>query len=285
MEKTRLAVMCDFDGTITRKDVGHKIYTQFGDERWEEVNKSWRRGEMSSKDCLIGEYSFVDASEQEVRDYVSTMEIDTGFVDLVATCRDNDIPIAVASDGFDFYIHALFEKYGLSDIEVFCNEMKFNGRKVELSFPFYDQGCGVCGNCKRLHVQKFKDDSRKVVYIGDGLSDRFGARGSDVVFAKGELMEYLMKNNAEFIKFTNLSEVNSWMMGVLAGDIDFPERSALESVPGNQEEDPCQAVVCSTKDNSEQEQKKKDDLKKRKMKKRVEKMDDGRYIVYYDFGF
>ena len=53
MEKTRLAVMCDFDGTITRKDVGHKIYTQFGDERWEEVNKSWRRGDMSSKDCPV----------------------------------------------------------------------------------------------------------------------------------------------------------------------------------------------------------------------------------------
>ena len=258
MEKTRLAVLCDFDGTITKMDVGHKIYTRFGDERWEEVNKSWRRGEMSSKDCLIGEYSFVDASEQEVREYVSTMEIDTGFIDLVATCRNNDIPLAIASDGFGFYIYALLEK--------FCNEMKFNGRKVELSFPFYDQGCGVCGNCKKLHVQKFKDDSRKVIYIGDGLSDRFAARASDVIFAKGELMGYLVENNADFIKFTDLSEVNQWMIGMLAGDIDLP--------PPPNGEDPCQEFMSLKKD---------DVLKKRDMKKRAENMGDGRYIVYYEW--
>ena len=100
MGKNRLAVICDFDGTITKLDVGHSIYTRFGDERWEEINKRWRRGEMSSRDCLIGEYSLMDASEQEVRDYVSEMEIDAGFIDLVATCRDNNIPIAIASDGF-----------------------------------------------------------------------------------------------------------------------------------------------------------------------------------------
>jgi 2-hydroxy-3-keto-5-methylthiopentenyl-1-phosphate phosphatase len=273
MGKNRLAVICDFDGTVAKTDVGHSIYTRFGDERWEEINKRWRRGEMSSKDCLIGEYSLIDASEQEVKEYVSEMEIDPGFIDLVATCRDNDIPIAVASDGFDFYIHVLLEKYGISDIEVFCNGMEFNGRKVELSFPFYDQGCGVCGNCKKLHVQRFKDDSKKVIYVGDGLSDRFAARASDVVFAKDELMEYLMKNDADFIKFADLSEVNRWMVGMLAGDIDLP--------PSSNGADPCQEVVSFKKDDTGR--KKENTPKKRKMKKRLEDMGDGRYIVYYDF--
>ena len=121
----RLAVLCDFDGTATEVDVGYQIYTHFGDERWLEVNQRWRRGEISSKDCLIGEYSFMDASEQEVRELVLKMEIDPGLQDLVTICRKNDIPIAIASDGCDFYINTMLEKYGLSDVEVLCNEMRF----------------------------------------------------------------------------------------------------------------------------------------------------------------
>lgn len=271
MEKTRLAVICDFDGTVTEVDVGHQVYVHFGDERWREVNQRWRRGEISSKDCLIGEYSFVDASEQEVREFILKMKIDPGLIDLVATCRNNDIPLAIASDGFDFYINAMLEKHGLSDLEVFCNRMRFNGRKVELSFPYYDKGCGVCGNCKKLHVQKYKDDSRTIIYIGDGLSDRFAARASDVVFAKSELRDYLMQNNVDFISFTDMSDVNQWMIGFLAGDIDLPAKNDGDIV------DPCQEAANDAK------RQKKDVIKKRKMEKRVEDMGDGRYIVYYDW--
>jgi len=110
MGKYRLALLCDFDGTVAKGDVGHRIYTRFGDERWEEINKRWRRGEISSKECLIGEYNLIDADEDEVRDFVMEMEIDMGFADLVETCKKNDIPIAIVSDGFDFYIHAILEK-------------------------------------------------------------------------------------------------------------------------------------------------------------------------------
>ena len=233
MEKPRLAIICDFDGTVAKADVGHRIYTRFGDERWEEINKRWRRGEISSKECLTGEYRLIDASEQEVREYILEMEIDPVFLDLVATCRDNDISIAIASDGFDFYIHTVLEKYSLSDIDVFCNKMEFDGRRVQLSFPYYDQGCGVCGNCKKLHVQNFRNDSRTVVYVGDGLSDRFAARASDVVFAKSELMEHLMDNNVDFIEFDDLIDVNQWVISVLAGDIDLPSGD-------HRVEDPCQ---------------------------------------------
>ena len=280
MREIKLAVLCDFDGTITKTDVGHQIYTKFGDDQWREVNESWRRGEISSKDCLIGEYSFMSASEQEVREYVLEMEIDLGFLDLVKTCRDNDIPIAIASDGFDFYIHTILEKYGLSDLEVFCNEMQFNGRKVELSFPYYDQGCGICGNCKKLHVQRFKEAERKVIYIGDGLSDRFAARASDVIFAKSELMKYLVENGVDFIQFSDLGAVNRWVAGLLAKNIQFPSPSN-----GRGSVDPCQEVTLLGKNKPDQKKKseKKNDIKKYKMKKSVEDMVGDRYIVYYEW--
>ena len=275
MGKNKLAVLCDFDGTVTKVDVGHQVYAHFGDERWKEVNQRWRRGEISSKDCLIGEYSFLDASEQEVMEHIMKMEIDPGLLDLVDTCRNNDIPIAIVSDGFDFYIHAMLEKYGLSDIDVFCNQMRFNGRKVELSFPFYDQGCGVCGNCKKLHVQNFEDDSRTVIYVGDGLSDRYAARASDVVFAKADLKTYLINNSIDFIEFTNMSDVNRWMVRLLAGEIDLPAKNDDGAT------DPCQEASHLKKNYAKQRGK--CALKKLKMKKNVRDMGDSRYIVYYEW--
>jgi 2,3-diketo-5-methylthio-1-phosphopentane phosphatase len=258
MGKYRLALLCDFDGTVTKSDVGFRVYTRFGDERWEEINKRWRRGEISSKECLIGEYSLIDASEDEVREYVMGMEIDPGFADLVNTCKENGIPIAVVSDGFDFYIHAILEKYGFSNVDAFCNRMWFNGRKVELAFPFYDQGCGKCGNCKTLHVKKLRDENRKVIYIGDGLSDKFASRASDVIFAKDELMEYLESNRVEFNRFSNLSDVNNWLVDLLAGNAEIPKS---------------QPAYCET-------QKK---IKKLRMKKIKKDMGDGRYIIYYEW--
>lgn len=237
MDKTRLAVICDFDGTVTEVDVGHQVYAHFGDERWREVNQRWRRGEISSKECLIGEYSFVDASEQEVREHILTMNLDPNLSTLVKICRENNIPMAIASDGFDFYINAMLERHGLGDLQVYCNELKFNGRKVELSFPYHDSGCGACGNCKKLHVQKFKDDSRAVIYIGDGLSDRFGARASDVIFAKGELAGYLTDNDVDFIEFNDLGTITQWMEKLLAGNIN------MSTMGNDSATDPCQEAM------------------------------------------
>ena len=116
--------------------------------------------------------------------------------------------------------------------------MQFNGRKVELSFPFYDQGCGICGNCKKLHVQRLKNAKRKVIYIGDGLSDRFAARTSDVVFAKSDLMKYLVENDADFIRFGDLSDVNRWITGLLAGNTQLPTPPS-----GRGSADPCQEAM------------------------------------------
>jgi 2,3-diketo-5-methylthio-1-phosphopentane phosphatase len=264
MAKHKLAILCDFDGTVAKGDVGHSIYTRFGDERWEEINKRWRKGEISSKECLIGEYALMDASEDEVREYTLTMEIDSGFSELVKTCKENDISIAIVSDGFDFYINTILEKYGLSEIEVLCNNLIFKGRKVELSFPYYELGCGKCGNCKVLHVERLKDKDKTVIYIGDGLSDKYASQASDIIFAKDELMEYLENNNIRYNKFRGLSEVNNWLIGLISGSVEVPESSRkIDSDCERKEE--------------------KNIIRNLRMIKEKKDMGDGRYIIYYDW--
>jgi len=77
MGKYRLALLCDFDGTVTKSDVGFRVYTRFGDERWEEINKRWRRGEISSKECLIGEYSLSSSQFNRQCKTINTLDLFT----------------------------------------------------------------------------------------------------------------------------------------------------------------------------------------------------------------
>lgn len=279
MEKGNLAVLCDFDGTVAKCDVGFHIYTKFGNEGWLEINNRWRRGEISSKECLIGEYSLIDADEEDVRNYILEMEIDDGFPSLVSTCRKNGIPIAIVSDGFDFYIYALLEKYGLSDVPVFCNRMEFNGRKVKLDFPFYEMGCGVCGNCKRFHVDNLRRLGKTIIYIGDGLSDKFAACASDIIFAKGELKEYLDKVGLIYNDFSCLTEVDEWLKRLIEEE-EMPStkiNSKNNSDMCKQEELLFREKIKHNKDRMAE------DIKNLAMEKTIKDMGDGRYIVYYRF--
>jgi len=114
-----------------------------------------------------------------------------------------------------------------------------------------------------LHVEKLKDDGKTVIYIGDGLSDRYASQASDVIFAKDELMEYLESNGINFNKFSDLGEVNNWLIGLLGGGVDLPESSC--------------------KPDPDCKDKEKNTIKNLKMKKVKKDMEDGRYIVYYDW--
>jgi len=56
-------------------------------------------------------------------------------------------------------------------------------------------------------VEKLRKNYKKIFYAGDSGPDLKPALASDLIFAKGELVELLKKENKEFIEFDNFSEV------------------------------------------------------------------------------
>ena len=56
-------------------------------------------------------------------------------------------------------------------------------------------------------VEKLKHNYKKIIYAGDSGPDLKPALVSDIVFAKGELVELLKNEKKEFIEFENFSEV------------------------------------------------------------------------------
>ena len=64
-----------------------------------------------------------------------------------------------------------------------------------------------CGHCKKMNMRRFADESTLAIYVGDGLSDRCASKEADVVFAKGQLKDYLKKEGVPHIPFDGLKDV------------------------------------------------------------------------------
>ena len=62
-----VAVLCDFDGTVASDDVGNLLFRTFG--RLGDavaVVEKWKRGEISSRECLEKEFALLDVSRHTV---------------------------------------------------------------------------------------------------------------------------------------------------------------------------------------------------------------------------
>ena len=167
----------DFDGTITRRDVGYSIFHHFSGGRNDELLPDWKAGRMSTRTCLTLEAKLVNATPEEVYRFIDQFEIDEGFIDFVALCDSNGAPLFVASDGLDFYIRYILDKNNLSHLGIRTNVGKLENGTLKVEFPYDNISCPRCGVCKGERIQQFRQGANgayRVVFIGDGYSDACG---------------------------------------------------------------------------------------------------------------
>lgn len=206
-----MKIFCDFDGTAAQNDVGNLLFRTFADDRCVEIVESWKQGEITSKECWIDLCKITSVTRSELEQFSDTQELDLYFPALVEFCKQKNISVEILSDGSDFYIKRILEKYKLDSIVAFqSNHLKFlNQNQIVPEFPYYHKGCGRCANCKGYHVRRAKEKSNPVVYVGDGLSDRCGAQEADIVFAKRgrDLLRYCQQNQIKHYEFGDFKDV------------------------------------------------------------------------------
>ena len=104
---------CDFDGTVTREDVIDRMFEEFADPFWREIEQSWVQGEIGSRDCLALQTRLIKAERADLVDFVEGIEIDETFVDFARYCKSKAIEIVILSDGIDLFINSILNRYGL----------------------------------------------------------------------------------------------------------------------------------------------------------------------------
>ena len=206
----KLAILCDFDGTIAQDDVGNLLFGTFADPAdTVPIVQAWKRGEISSRECLEGEASHARLDLKRLNAFVDARALDPYFKDFADFARRAGLEVEVVSDGLDYYIERMLMRNGLGALTVHSNQARFNGDRLEVGFPHYDMlDCRDCGNCKTYHLKQLRDDGYYIVYVGNGLSDRCPSHEADLVFAKSELLDYCREHDdINFVAFDNFRDV------------------------------------------------------------------------------
>jgi HAD superfamily phosphoserine phosphatase-like hydrolase len=211
----RAALFIDFDGTISPVDISNTFFSRFAGADAVDAVQEWKMGRISSTECLRRELDAFRGDLEALRAYARSQPIDKGFFSLQQACEDAGVDIFVVSDGLDFYIQPFLEAHG-ARVNYRANKLEMQDGHRVLSFPYYNESCGSCANCKSSHVEAEAGRGRFIIYVGDGLSDKCAVKGADVVFAKGELKTYCGENGIPHFAFDDLGDVADFLRSSLS---------------------------------------------------------------------
>ena len=171
---------------------------------------------MGSRRLMAWEMSLVEADPAALLETAARQPHDPGFVPFVRRAQAAGVPIEIVSDGFGFFIEPAMAALGVPELPVVTARTTFEGRRPSIAFPNGHPACFVCGTCKRERVLAYRAAGRRVVFIGDGESDRYAAGYSDIVFAKRSLERICLEAGWPFHRWTAFSEIEAWLVDLLA---------------------------------------------------------------------
>ncbi|ADO82378.1 HAD-IB family phosphatase [Ilyobacter polytropus] len=197
--------LVDFDKTISDRDTTDAILERHNPDLLASTRKLFRKGEIDIKKYLQILVESLSMTEKEFEKEISVgIKIDSFFKDFF----QKDHEIRIVSAGTYHNVISNLKKAGIKFPEehIYSNILKFQGKKIKVEFPDADSFEGIC---KRRVVEKYKEEYKEVVFIGDGSSDYYGASKAHRVFAKKglRLEEYCLANNIEYTSFESFEEI------------------------------------------------------------------------------
>lgn len=202
-----MAVLSDFDGTITRDDVAELLLQRFAGDAWLAIEAEYRAKRIGTREAMAREFGLLRASREEMLDYVREhARMDKDFPEFMRFCARTGIRLEVVSEGLDFYVHELMRRWRL-DLPVRTNEALFTPTGLEVGHPYEDATCRLCGTCKLKRLFELRVSGYRVTYVGDGHSDICPAIEADAVFAKGHLARLCREESVPFLPFETFADV------------------------------------------------------------------------------
>ena len=205
-------IQCDFDGTITEDDVSFLIYDVFGDkEDWRRCLEQYRAGTLTVNDFNKRAFSCVHAGKAELLKLVlksGRVAIKPGFSELVDYCTGIGIEFTIVSNGLDFYIEAILDDLGLSQVPYYSATSRFENGCIDVDY-IGPKGDKMETGFKEAYAELFLGQGYRVFYIGNGFSDYPAASRCQHIFATSELVECCERNGAAYTPFTDLNDVVS----------------------------------------------------------------------------
>ena len=222
MKNQRPIIFCDFDGTFAEKDIGYRIFRHFSGGANDSLVTSWKKGQITSRECLIKEAQLIKITTDELFEFVDQFQLRAGAEEFYRATIKNNIPFYILSDGINLYIDQILEKYQLAEIKYFSNRASIKNDRMTIEFPHDNYNCPRCGCCKGARIKDIVGDDRsdrQIIYIGDGLSDICAVDFADLIFARGDFLKYCHQIGKVAVEYTDFFDILEYLgnTGIISG--------------------------------------------------------------------
>jgi len=207
-----MQVFCDFDGTIAKVDTTDLVLARLADPSWEDLEKRWKRGEISAAECMRGQIALIGGDDEALDAVLDSVELTEGFVEFATWCQANAVPLTVVSDGVDYFIARILSRHHLGHLPVIANRLAGGAATRRLEQPWSRAGCaagsGVC-KCQAAARAEGAETSSLLVFIGDGRSDFCVSGRADLLFARDALADYARSRAMPHHEFSDFHTITA----------------------------------------------------------------------------
>lgn len=210
-----MLLLLDFDGTLTDHDTLDLLVTEHAPAVWLEGEEALAAGTMTLNEVIAFEFGHVRSTLDEALALLrERVTLRPGLPELVTFCRERFVDPVVVSSGFRELIEPILADHGVR-LPVVAHSAAFSPAGTAVTF-LERPVCDVCGEqCKRMELARLAN-GHQVAYVGDGWSDRCGAKAADVVFARHSLARYLGEEGVPYVPFDDLADVREGLRRYLA---------------------------------------------------------------------
>ena len=137
--KLKPCVLSDFDDTAAPQNVAELLLNKFGDPTWTTIRDNFRKGNLTLKDYQEIVFRNITTDIPTMQKHVQeNASLRPHFGELAEYCCVNDYPMAIVSQGLDFYIQALLDCEGYGSIPVFAVNTSINETQYHTNMITYD---------------------------------------------------------------------------------------------------------------------------------------------------
>ena len=202
----KFAIITDFDGTITTRDIGNALCFHFGTMK---KNSSLVKDYDTKEDPSIWFNKFfgpIKATKEEFESIILSYAIvKKGFEELAKFAQTHKIPFEIVSGGLDIYIKPILKKHNLPPLPIYCVRGNLTPKGISVDFPDYPTT--PLDDFKAQRVKYYKNKGYTTIFLGDGLVDLEAAKEADILFATDYLAELCDKNKIPYREFKDFTKL------------------------------------------------------------------------------
>lgn len=204
----KFAFISDFDGTLSSKDFYHIIIDKYMGSAGREFYTEWKKTKKINVEFLNKIFGSVNLTEKQIFDEIIQIPIDAYAKDFIGTVRKNDGDFYIVSAGTSYYIKILLEYLGIKDVPVISMEGVYSNGGIKITPDSRSEHYSeIFGLDKQKVIENIKKDYEYIIFAGDSEPDFRAAKVADLVYARGELVELLRRENFSFTTFSDFRQI------------------------------------------------------------------------------